>query len=138
MISRARATRGLRRPSLDARSGRSSRPPSREEKASELGGTIQIAVLVRRPQSGLTRVPFLRRANEQAWWELFHGRLGERARPRKGREGKGSRQTILFARRAPTMKQWSLDARSKGQSGGSPGKTGRSQVMIRISEDARR
>jgi hypothetical protein len=38
------------------------------------------------------------------------------ARPEKGR---GSRQTILLARRAPTMKQWSLDARSEGQSGDS-------------------
>ena len=27
----------------------------------------------------------------------------------------GSSQTILLARRAPTMKRWSLDARSKGQ-----------------------
>jgi hypothetical protein len=26
-----------------------------------------------------------------------------------------SSQTILLARRAPTMKQWSLDARSEGQ-----------------------
>ena len=40
LISYARATRGLRRPSLDARSGRSSRPHSREEKANELGGII--------------------------------------------------------------------------------------------------
>jgi hypothetical protein len=39
------------------------------------------------------------------------------ARPEK--EG-GSRQTILLARRAPTMKRWSLDARSEGQSGNSP------------------
>ena len=34
------------------------------------------------------------------------------ARPEKGR---GSRQTIFLARRAPTMKRWSLDARSEGQ-----------------------
>jgi hypothetical protein len=31
MLSCARATRGLRRPSLDTRSGRSSSPPSREK-----------------------------------------------------------------------------------------------------------
>ena len=37
LISCARATRGLRRPSLDARSGRPSRPPFREGKASKLG-----------------------------------------------------------------------------------------------------
>jgi hypothetical protein len=36
-----------------------------------------------------------------------------------GREW-GSRQTILLARRAPTMKRWSLDARSEGQPGDSP------------------
>jgi hypothetical protein len=29
---------------------------------------------------------------------------------------RGSRQTVLLARRAPTMKQWSLDARSREQS----------------------
>ena len=34
------------------------------------------------------------------------------ARPQK--DG-GERLGALFARRAPTMKQWSLDARSKGQ-----------------------
>jgi hypothetical protein len=44
------------------------------------------------------------------------------------REG-GSRQTVLLARRAPTMKRWSLDARSEGQSGDSPGEAGRSLVM---------
>ena len=38
LISPARATRGLRRPSLDARSGRPSRPPSREEKGASLEG----------------------------------------------------------------------------------------------------
>ena len=37
LIFCARATRGLRRPSLDARSGRSSRPHSHEPKASKLG-----------------------------------------------------------------------------------------------------
>jgi len=37
------------------------------------------------------------------------------ARPRKEKE-KGS-QTALRARRAPTMKQWSLDARCEGQAG---------------------
>ena len=40
LASCARATRGLGRPSLDARSGRSSRPPSRGGKASELGRII--------------------------------------------------------------------------------------------------
>jgi hypothetical protein len=39
LISRARATRTLRRCSLDARSGRPNRPPSREWKTSELGGS---------------------------------------------------------------------------------------------------
>ena len=38
MIFFARATRGLRRPSLEARSGSPSRPPSREGKTSKLGG----------------------------------------------------------------------------------------------------
>ncbi len=36
----ARGTRGLRRPSLDARSGRPNRPPSCEKKASKLGRII--------------------------------------------------------------------------------------------------
>ncbi len=44
-------------------------------------------------------------------------------------KGRGSRQIILLARRAPTMKRWSLDARSEGQSGDSPGETERSRVM---------
>ena len=48
LISCARATRGLRRPSLNARSGRSSRAPSREKSISELGGNI--IVVVRRAQ----------------------------------------------------------------------------------------
>ena len=39
LVSCARATRTLRRCSLDARSGRPSRPPSREGKTSELGGS---------------------------------------------------------------------------------------------------
>ncbi len=39
LISCARATRGLRRPSLDKRSGRPIRPPSCEESMSELGRT---------------------------------------------------------------------------------------------------
>jgi hypothetical protein len=37
--------------------------------------------------------------------------LARRA-PSEGREGSG--QTILLARRAPTIKRWSLDARSEG------------------------
>ena len=44
------------------------------------------------------------------------------ALPQKG--GIGSHQTILLARRAPTVKQWSLDARSEGQSGDSLGREG--------------
>ena len=39
------------------------------------------------------------------------------ARPEKGR---GSRQTILLARRTRTIKQCSFDARSEEQSGDSP------------------
>ena len=31
------------------------------------------------------------------------------------KKGGGERPGALLARRAPTMKQWSLDARSKGQ-----------------------
>ena len=39
------------------------------------------------------------------------------ARATRGRgRMRGSRQTVLLARRAPTIKQWSLDARSKEQS----------------------
>jgi hypothetical protein len=44
LISCARATRGLRKPSLDARSGMSSRQLSREQKTRELGGTYFYAV----------------------------------------------------------------------------------------------
>jgi hypothetical protein len=66
MIFCARATRGLRRPSLDARS-------ERQSGLSLLKGD-------KRPQTD---------AREQA--------------------------TILLARRAPTMKRWSLDARSEGR-----------------------
>jgi len=40
MVSCARATRGLRRPSLDTRSGRPSSPPSRE-KVEERGRSIR-------------------------------------------------------------------------------------------------
>ena len=35
-------------------------------------------------------------------------------------EREGSGQTVLCARRAPTIKPWSFDARSEGQSGHSP------------------
>jgi hypothetical protein len=42
--------------------------------------------------------------------------LAERA-PSEGK--KGGHRTILLARRAPTIKRWSLDARSEGQSGDS-------------------
>ena len=45
------------------------------------------------------------------------------------RSEEGSRQTILLARRALTIKRWSLDARSEGQSGDSPGEVGRSLVI---------
>ena len=67
LASGARATRGLRRPSLDARSGRPNRPPCQGK-------------------------------DEEAWKKEMRKRPG-----------------ALFARRAPTMKRWSLDARSKGQ-----------------------
>ena len=44
-----------------------------------------------------------------------------RARATYGlRRMRGSRQTVLLARRAPTIKQWSLDARSEEQSAYSP------------------
>ena len=49
-------------------------------------------------------------------------------------EGRGNRQTILLARRAPTMKRWSLDARSEGQSGDSPGREG--VIMQRRKQEA--
>ncbi len=39
------------------------------------------------------------------------------ARATRGRRRmRGSRQTVLLARRAPTIKRWSLDARSEEQS----------------------
>jgi hypothetical protein len=82
MIFCTRATRGLRRPSLDARSGRSISPhPWRD--------------------------------NERAW-----------------KDGIGSRQTILLARRTRTMKLYSFDARSEGQSGDSL--VGRRQNQVYI------
>ena len=40
MVSCARATRGLRRPSLDTRSGRLSSPPSREQVGCAHGETV--------------------------------------------------------------------------------------------------
>jgi hypothetical protein len=40
MVSCARATRGLGRPSLDTRSGRPIGPPFREKRTSKLGGSI--------------------------------------------------------------------------------------------------
>jgi hypothetical protein len=58
-------------------------------------------VLVRRAHSRIDQVA-PGEGNEQAW------------------KGRGSRQIILLARRAPTIKRWSLDARSEGQSGDSP------------------
>src|SRR5881409_2928069 len=41
--------------------------------------------------------------------------LPERTASEGGR--RGSSQTVLLARRAPTMRRWSLDARSEGQPG---------------------
>ena len=55
LISRARATRGLGRPSLDARSRRPSRPPSlRRQRASLEGSFRRMRVLVRRAQKRAT------------------------------------------------------------------------------------
>ena len=61
LISCARATRSLRRPSLDARSGRSSRTPSREEKASKLEGHLYRRTARSTTAVGPTRVPFQER-----------------------------------------------------------------------------
>ena len=78
MIFCARATRGLRRGG-----GGVARCPSCSQNAhDEEDGTVPVSafcsrnahdrnVLVRRPQSGLTRVPFQTRASEQAWREQF-------------------------------------------------------------------
>jgi hypothetical protein len=58
------------------------------------------------------------------------------ARATRGlRRKRGSRQTVLLARRAPTMKRWSLDARSEEQSAYSPlGKLGNQQVLVRCAQ----
>jgi hypothetical protein len=69
--------------------------PIPEEIASELGGSIYI---VRRAQLRIDQAALM----ERDW---------------RARRGEGSGQTILPARRGPTMKRWSLDARSEGQSG---------------------
>ena len=69
-------------------------------------------VLVRRAQSRINQaVP--QDGNEQAWRELFQGRM---VASLLGREGRSS-QVPFRARGTPTMKLWSFDARSKGQPG---------------------
>src|SRR2546422_11443128 len=53
-------------------------------------------------------------------WKV--ARVGPVLPERAASEGRrrGSSQTVLLARRAPTMRRWSLDARSEGQPGYSP------------------
>lgn len=78
LISRARATRTLRRCSLDARSGSPSRPPSCEGKTSKLGGRRGAAwlsscswnahdrnVLVRHAQSWINQVALKEACNRR-------------------------------------------------------------------------
>src|SRR5213593_2016919 len=50
-------------------------------------------------------------------WKV--ARVGPVLPERAASEGRrrGSSQTVLLARRAPTMRRWSLDARSEGQPG---------------------
>ena len=52
------------------------------------------------------------------------GREGDKIRTseimKRAVSGKGSSRTILLARRGPTMKRWSLNARTEEQSGCSP------------------
>jgi hypothetical protein len=86
----ARATRGLRKPSLDARNlaqpcylpEEIHRPPEREE------------------ERDLRRAPAVK--SRRASWE--------KTKRRERMQG----QTVSRARRAPTMKLWSLDARTMG------------------------
>jgi hypothetical protein len=70
LVSCARATRGLRRPSVDARSGRPSRPPSREEKIRQasLEGSIKWMTVARCAQERATSATPLNRsmANRKA------------------------------------------------------------------------
>jgi hypothetical protein len=51
-------------------------------------------------------------AEQRRGWRLMTFPCLRNARPQKD---SGERPGALLARRAPTMKQWSLDARSKGQ-----------------------
>ena len=61
-------------------------------------------VLVRRPQSGLTRVPFQRRVNEQAWREHLYRSM----RTVKGSLGHSPKREVLGIGRT------SFDVRIRG------------------------
>jgi len=63
-----------------------------------------------------------------------------RARATRGlRRIRGSRQTVLLARRAPTIKRWSLDARSEEQSAYSLwGSWGNQKALARANGTSRR
>ena len=63
-----------------------------------------------------------------------------RARATRGlRRMRGSRQTVLLARRAPTIKRWSLDARSEEQSAYSlRGSWGNQKALARANGMSRR
>ena len=100
MIFFARTTRGLRRPSLEARSGSPSRPPSREGKTSKLGGgrgsshtghpsCLQNAhdknVLVRRTQSRINQAAPPKRMESEWVLRGSGGLLDSCARATRGR-----------------------------------------------------
>ena len=67
MLSCARATRGLRRPSLDTRSGRPSSPPSREKVGDQFSFDAR--------NRGSTRLPCGERP-ERAWKGHMIGLVG--------------------------------------------------------------
>ena len=105
MVSCARATRGLRRPSLDARSRRPNRPPSRREGLQ--ARNEHLIVLPLRAHLRIDQATLLR----------------DRQTSLEG--GGGNSQAILLARRTRTMKRCSFDARSEGHSLATPLTRGR-------------
>jgi hypothetical protein len=116
LVSCARATRGLRRPSLDARIGRPNRPPLERRrtklermKMEEKDGmddpfarrvrTIRMCSLDARGE-GPIQATLLR--NGGVWRERWEERAAMR---------------LLLARRTRTVKRCSFDARNEGQPG---------------------
>jgi hypothetical protein len=81
-VSCARTTRGLRRPSLDARNGTPTRPLPKRKTTSKLGGNIR--GLVRRPQGDQRGCPSCKNTQRASSEGVLIGGLAQRVYEEEG------------------------------------------------------